>query len=101
MSWASLTSKTRQAAHRCLGGVSVTAGAASGMGILVHNAQFVGEDGLMATVEYMLTDLSVATFGDLAYGDAITVDGVAYEVRQGAMPMGDGSDCFVLLSRSS
>ena len=99
MGWASLTASTRQTAHRILGGVSVTAGAVSGFGILNHLPMYVGEDESRSVTEYELTHLSRALFGGLLYDDLITVAGEPYKVRQEARQYGDGSDCFVLLTK--
>jgi hypothetical protein len=99
MGWASLVASTRQTAHRILGGVSVTAGAVSGFGILNHLPAYVGEDESRSVTEYELTHLQRALFGGLLYDDYITVAGESYKVRQEARPYGDGSDCFVLLTK--
>lgn len=95
MPWASLVSGTRAIAHRVLGGVSVTAGAVSGTGLLDQNSELV-IDGQVVSVDYALT-CATALFGSLQYGDAITVAGASYTVRHEPMRLGDGSDCVVPL----
>lgn len=97
MSWATLSAAANRVAFNRLGGVSVTAGAASGMGILNRNAELVS-DGQVISVEYHLT-VETAIFGALQYGAAITVDGESFVVRQAPMVIGDGTDCFLLLEK--
>lgn len=98
MGWATLSAQANRVAFSRLGGVSVTAGAASGMGILNRNAELVS-DGNVISVEYHLT-VETAIFAAVQYGDAITVDGEAFIVRQGPMVIGDGTDCFLLLEKA-
>lgn len=97
MGWATLSAAANRVAFNRLGGVSVTAGAASGMGILNRNAELV-QDGQVISVEYHLT-VETAEFGSLLYGDAITVDSEQFVVRQAPMMMGDGTDCYLLLEK--
>lgn len=97
MGWATLSAAANRVAFNRLGGVSVTAGATSGMGILNRNAELVS-DGQAISVEYHLT-VETAIFGGLQYGDAITVGSEAFVVRQGPMVIGDGTDCFLLLEK--
>jgi hypothetical protein len=68
-------------------GVAVSAGATTGMGILDMPSQVVA-DGMVLTTDYKLTVKS-AEFGGLLYGDAVTADGVNYQVRE-AMKVDDG-----------
>lgn len=98
MSWATLSAAANRVAFNRLGGVSVTAGAASGMGILNRNAELVS-DGQVISVEYHLT-VETAIFGALQYGDVLTVGSETFVVRQGPMMIGDGTDCFVLLEKA-
>lgn len=97
MGWATLSAAANRVAFNRLGGVSVIAGAASGMGILNRNAELVS-DGNVISVEYHLT-VETATFGTLKYGDYIQVDSDVFVVRQAPMLIGDGTDCFVLLEK--
>ena len=97
MGWATHEAAANRVAFNRLGGVSVTAGAASGMGILNRNAELVS-DGNVISVEYHLT-VETATFGALEYGDAISVGGESFIVRQSPMVMGDGTNCFLLLEK--
>jgi hypothetical protein len=61
-------------------GVSCTAGAISALGILDMPTQVVAGDMVLST-DYSLT-ARAADFGGLKYGEAITVAGVAYTVRE-------------------
>jgi len=61
-------------------GVSCTAGAVSALGILDMPSQIISGDMVLST-DYSLT-ARAADFGGLFYGDAITVDGTAYQVRE-------------------
>ncbi len=61
-------------------GVSCTAGAVSALGILDMPSQIISGDMVLST-DYTLTARN-ADFGSLKYGDAITVAGVAYTVRE-------------------
>lgn len=97
MGWATLEASANRVAFNRLGGVSVTAGAASGMGILNRNAELVS-DGQVISVEYHLT-VETAIFGRLQYGDPIIVGGEAFITRQAPMVMGDGTNCFLLLEK--
>lgn len=97
MGWAALSAAANRVAFSRLGGVSVIAGAASGMGILNRNAELVS-DGNVISVEYHLT-VETARFSGLQYGDPITVGDELFLVRQGPMVIGDGTDCFLLLEK--
>lgn len=77
-------------------GVPVSAGAVTGLGILDMPSQVVA-DGMVLTTDYKLTVKSVQ-FGGLLYGDAITVDGVSYQVRE-AMKVDDGSFTELFLTK--
>lgn len=61
-------------------GVSVTAGPVSGLGILDMPTQVIA-DGQVLSTDYALT-CRADQFGNLLYGDAVTVGGVAYSVRE-------------------
>lgn len=61
-------------------GVSCTAGAVSALGILDMPTQVLAGEMVLST-DYTLT-ARAADFGGLQYGDAITVAGVAYQVRE-------------------
>lgn len=100
MSWASRHNLLARAVNQNLGGVSVVWGAISGVGILEQNSEMVLSDQVI-TVEYALHNLPTAEFGGLSYGDAVTIDGVLYEVRHEALKVGDGQFCMVPLTRST
>jgi hypothetical protein len=61
-------------------GVSCTSGATTALGILDQPGQILA-DGMVISTDYQLT-ARTADFGGLLYGDAITVDGVIYQVRE-------------------
>ena len=96
MSWATLSAAANRVAFNRLGGVSVTAGAVSGDGILDQNSELV-MNGQVVSVAYALS-CETAVFGSLEYGDLITVDGNTYRVQHEPLRIGDGSNCVVPLS---
>jgi len=61
-------------------GVSCTSGAVTALGILDMPGQVLAE-GMVISTDYQLT-AKADDFGGLLYGDAITVDGVNYSVRE-------------------
>ena len=61
-------------------GVSCSAGAVSALGILDMPTQVLAGDQVLST-DYTLT-AKASDFGNLLYGDAIAVAGVAYTVRE-------------------
>jgi len=61
-------------------GVSVTAGAISGVGVLDMPGQVLA-GGMVLSTDYTLT-CKAADFGGLLYGDGILVDGVGYQVKE-------------------
>lgn len=61
-------------------GVSCTAGAISGLGVLDMPGQVLA-GGMVISTDYTLT-CKAADFGGLLYGDLITVNGIAYAVRE-------------------
>lgn len=77
-------------------GVSCTAGAISGLGILDMPSQVVA-DGMVLTTDYKLT-VRTADFGGLGYGDTINVAGSNYQVRE-AMRIDDGAFTELMLMK--
>ena len=77
-------------------GVSCSAGAVSGVGILDQNSE-TALGGDVVFIPYMLT-AETSKFGDLDYGDSITVDGTAYIVEHKPMRIDDGTFCRVSLA---
>jgi hypothetical protein len=69
-------------------GVSCTSGAITALGILDMPSQVISGD-MVLTTDYSLT-ARAADFGGLKYGDAITVAGVNYQVRE-ARQLDDGA----------
>lgn len=61
-------------------GVTVTSGAVTGLGILDMPSQVLAGEMVLST-DYTLT-AKASDFGSLKYGDAITVAGTAYTVRE-------------------
>jgi hypothetical protein len=75
-------------------GVTCTAGAVTGLGILDMPGQVIA-DGMVITTDYSLL-VRTADFGGLLYGDSITVNGTAYTVRE-ARKLDDGVFSELLL----
>lgn len=61
-------------------GVTVTSGAVSGLGILDMPGNLTA-DGMAISTDYLLR-CETSKFGNLLYGDEVTVGGVAYQVRE-------------------
>jgi hypothetical protein len=61
-------------------GATVVSGGTTGKGILDMPTEIVA-GGMVLTTDYALT-FKTATFPALGYGSALTVDGVAYTVRE-------------------
>lgn len=78
-------------------GVSCTAGAITAKGILDMPGQVIA-DGMVITTDYSLL-VRTADFGGLLYGDAITVNGINYTVRE-ARKLDDGAFSELLLQAS-
>jgi hypothetical protein len=78
-------------------GVTCTSGATTALGILDMPSQLIG-DGMVISTDYQLT-AKAADFGGLKYNDAITVDGVAYTVRDTRL-IDDGRFCEVSLMKT-
>jgi hypothetical protein len=78
-------------------GVSVVAGAVSGLGVLDMPTEMI-VDGQVLSTDYTLTCES-SKFGNLLYGAAITVGGVAYTVRAAAL-VSDGVFTQLSLQRN-
>ena len=60
-------------------GVTVTAGAVTGTGILDMPSEILLDNQIIST-EYTVT-CEASKFGDLLYGSQVNVNGAAYEVR--------------------
>lgn len=96
MSWATRQHVAFNAATRHLGGVSITAGAVSGIGMLDMPGVAV-MDGMVISTAYQLT-CRTDLFGELGYGDTLTADGLTYLVQE-SKTIGDGKFCSVQLER--
>jgi len=79
-------------------GVPISAGAASGVGILDMPSEMVA-DGVVLTTDYKVTCLA-SLFGDLQYGAGVNVDGLPYAVRSVEL-LDDGKFCDLMLQRSA
>ena len=69
-------------------GVTCTAGAVTALGILDMPSEVLAGD-MVLTTDYSLT-AQASDFGSLKYGDSITVNSVAYTVRETRL-IDDGS----------
>lgn len=78
-------------------GVSCTAGAVTANGILDMPSQILS-DGMVLSTDYTLTAKS-SDFGTLIRGDSITVDSVAYTVRE-TMLIDDGKIVQIALQKT-
>ena len=77
-------------------GVSVTAGAVSGLGILYQPGEAV-LDGMVISNGYRVT-CRADEFGTVGYGASITVDSGSYKVQEN-MPISDGKFCSIQLEK--
>ena len=78
-------------------GVSCTSGGTTGLGILEQPDQILAGDMIIST-EYELT-AKTSDFGTLVSGDSITVDSVAYTVRE-VRKLDDGTFCEISLQKT-
>ena len=78
-------------------GVTVTAGAVSGLGIFDMPGEYVAGDMVISTA-YMLRCQS-SKFGSLKFGASLTVSGTGYVVRENKL-LDDGVFCLITLSKS-
>jgi hypothetical protein len=78
-------------------GVSCTAGAVTALGILDMPSQILS-DGMVLSTDYTLT-ARASNFGTLIRGDSITVDSVAYTVRE-TMLIDDGKFVQIALQKT-
>jgi hypothetical protein len=78
-------------------GVSCTAGAVTANGILDMPSQILS-DGMVLSTDYTLT-ARASNFGTLIRGDSITVDSVAYTVRE-TMLIDDGKFVQIALQKT-
>jgi hypothetical protein len=78
-------------------GVSCTAGAVTANGILDMPSQILS-DGMVLSTDYTLT-ARTSNFGSLIRGNAITVDTVAYTVRE-TMLIDDGKFVQIALQKT-
>lgn len=77
-------------------GVSVTKGSITGVGILDMPSEVIA-DGVVLTTDYKLL-VKTSDFSSITRGDAMTVDGTAYTVREPVL-MDDGKITQVFLMR--
>ena len=86
-------------------GVSITAGAVSGLCLLDMPGEVVF-DGVRETYTGALSTMYSITcltdeFGGLGYGDSVTVDGEVYTVQEAPLLITDGVFCRINLERSA
>ncbi len=79
-------------------GVSVTAGAVSGIGILDQNSEIILQ-GQVVIADYTLT-CKTSQYGNLRYGDTLTAGGQAYKVIHEPLRFADGRFCVVPLEKT-
>lgn len=78
-------------------GVDCTAGAITGKGILDMPSEVVA-GGMVLSTDYTVT-AKASDFGSLISGDSITVDSVAYTVREVRL-IDDGKLCEIALQKT-
>lgn len=78
-------------------GVTCTSGAVTALGILDMPSEIIA-DGMVLTTDYTVT-AKASDFGSLKYGDAMTVNAVAYTVRETRL-VDDGSFVTIALQKS-
>lgn len=78
-------------------GLSITAGAVSGLCILDENSEII-LGGQVVMVDYTAT-CRTDMFGGLQYGSGVSVDGKGYTVRHEGLRLGDGAFCVIPLER--
>jgi hypothetical protein len=89
MSWATLSASANRVAFARLGSNTVTAGAVTGSGFLAINSELVVNNDVVM-IDYLLTILT-SQFGNLSFGDLITIDGSVYKVEHEPMRIDDGT----------
>jgi hypothetical protein len=89
MGWATLSAAVNRVALDRLGSVSVTAGAVTGRGFLKFNSEVI-LGGEVTVIDYLLEVVTVE-FGNLGYGQAITVDGESFKVEMQPQRFGNGT----------
>lgn len=77
--------------------VPVVAGGVSGQGILDMPSEIIA-DGVVLTTDYKVT-CEASKFGSLVHGDAITVNSVAYSVRNVSL-IDDGAFCEIMMQKT-
>lgn len=78
-------------------GVAVSDGTVTGKGILDMPSEIIA-GGMVLTTDYQLTVLA-SQFGGKLYGDALTVGGVAYTVKECRL-QDDGTFATIFLSKT-
>lgn len=78
-------------------GVSVVAGAVTGLGLLNMPGELVA-DGMIITTDYSLR-CEASKFSALAYGTAMTVAGIGYTIRENRL-IEDGVFCEITLQKT-
>ena len=86
-----------QAVNRTFDAVPVVWGAIQGEGLLRKNTELVIQ-GQAVVVDAVIENLPFSVFGELKYGDPLTVAGDTYFVEYGVMRFEDGAYCRIPLS---
>jgi hypothetical protein len=88
-----------------VGGVPITAGAISGVGVYKKNHKIIFDEDAVI-LEHSLRARS-DQFGHLKYGDSLVVfdanaaNGVFFKVKQEPMQINSGQDCIIELARTT
>jgi len=88
-----------------VGGVPITAGAISGVGVYKKNHKIIFDEDAVI-LEHSLRARS-DQFGHLKYGDSLVVfdanaaNGVFFKVKQEPMQINSGQDCIIELARTA
>jgi hypothetical protein len=85
MSWARLSANADRVALNFMGGVSVIAGAVSGLGFLEENYELIF-DGQVRIVPWLLK-IRTAEFGHLDYNTSVVANGIAFKAVRGPEPV--------------
>ena len=97
MSWATLSASANRVAFARLGSNVVTAGVVTGSGFLAVNSELVINNEVVI-IDYLLTILT-SEFGNLVYGDTITVDSDSFKVEHEPMPKASGTFSWIPLMK--
>ena len=98
-----LSATDLQGMFEAVGGVPITAGAISGVGVYKKNHEFIFDKGALI-LEHSLRAIS-DQFGHLEYGDSLIVfdangaNGVSFKVKEEPIQINDGQVCIIELAK--